>query len=234
MDAAQIMGTFIPRLKEYEKTLLSQFSADIRKNTNPIIAIGGFSGTGKDTVAILARRYFELNLNISLNLIHAGEFVRKIAVESGWDEKNMDEFMAHVQNTQDDEFAEKVDLEIEKHQLKTAILKGGIFVGRMAPFTIGTHGTTIWLEVAAHIIAKRIANDPTRSEYRMNEEELVKKIQSRDKTDGERLERIYEISFRDKKFFDLTLRNEGFSKKELELKINKLLSEKYPINSKED
>ncbi len=231
MDDAQIMGTFIPRLKEFEKILLTQFSIDIEKNTNPIIAIGGFSGTGKDTVAIIVQQYFENNHNLSLDLIHAGEFVRKIAVESGWDEKNMDEFMAHIKNTQDDEFAEKVDLEIEKHQLKTAILEGGIFVGRMAPFTIGAHGTTIWLEVAAQVIAERISSDPTRSEYRMNKDELIKRIQSRDQTDGERLERIYKISFRDKKYFDLTLRNEGFSIEDLELKIIELLSEKYPIKN---
>ena len=52
----------------------------------------------------------------------------------------MDEFMAHIKNTQDIEFAENVDIEIEKRALKTALLNGGIFVGRMAPFAIGTHG----------------------------------------------------------------------------------------------
>ncbi len=222
------MGTLIPRLKEFEKSLLSEFSQEINKKKTPIIAIGGFSGTGKDTVALIVQRYFEIHHNLSLRLVHAGEFVRKIAVESGWDEKNMDEFMAHIKSTKDNEFAEKVDLGIEKHALKTALLEGGIFVGRMAPFAIGTHGTTIWLEVAAHVIAKRISNDPTRAEFRMNEEELIKKIQSRDQTDGDRLERIYEISFREKKFFDLTLRNETFSISDLEEIIIELLKKKYP------
>ncbi|PWI47523.1 hypothetical protein CEE45_11375 [Candidatus Heimdallarchaeota archaeon B3_Heim] len=228
------MGTLIPRLKEYEKSLLSEFSQEILGNKTPIIAIGGFSGTGKDTVASIVQKYFETRHHLSLKLIHAGEFVRKIAVKSGWDEKNMDEFMEHIKNTQDNEFAEKVDLEIEKHALKTALLEGGIFVGRMAPFTIGTHGTTIWLEVAAQVIAQRIANDPTRSEYHMNEEELIKKIQSRDQTDGDRLERIYHVSFRDKKYFDLTLRNESYSLVELEGMIIKLLEEKFSTNNSED
>ena len=221
------MGTFIPRLREFEKSLLSEFSQKIQENTTPIIAIGGFSGTGKDTVAIIVQKFFETRHKSSLKLIHAGEFVRKIAVESGWDEKNLDEFMAHIKNTQDDEFANKVDLEIEKHALKTALLDGGIFVGRMAPFAIGTHGTTIWLEVAAQVIAQRIANDPTRAEFRMKEEDLIKKIQSRDQTDGDRLERIYEISFRDKKLFDLTLRNEALTLLELQDIIIKLLKSKY-------
>ncbi|MHA2164504.1 MAG: AAA family ATPase [Candidatus Hodarchaeales archaeon] len=222
------MGTFIPRLKDFENSLFNDFAKQINENLNPIIAIGGFSGTGKDTVALFVKSYFQKNHNITLKLIHAGEFVRKIAVESGWKEKNLDEFMAHIKNTQDEDFAQKVDIGIEKHALKTALLQGGIFVGRMAPFTIGTHGTTIWLEVAASVIAKRISSDPERSEYHMDNEELISKIQSRDKTDGERLERIYEISFRDKKNFDLTLRNETFNLSQLQSIIEELLFQKYP------
>ena len=222
------MGTFIPRLKDFEKSLFNDFEQQINGNLNPIIAIGGFSGTGKDTVALFVKSYFQNHHNLTLKLIHAGEFVRKIAVESGWEEKNLDEFMAHIKNTQDEDFAKKVDIGIEKHALKTALLQGGIFVGRMAPFTIGTHGTTIWLEVAASIIAERISSDPERSEYHMDHEELISKIQSRDKTDGERLERIYEISFRDKKNFDLTLRNETFNLSQLQSIIEELLLQKYP------
>ena len=224
------MGTFIPRLKDFENSLFNDFAQQINGNLNPIIAIGGFSGTGKDTVALFVKSYFQNNHNITLNLIHAGEFVRKIAVESGWEEKNLDVFMANIKNTQDEDFAQKVDIGIEKHALKTALLQGGIFVGRMAPFTIGTHGTTIWLEVAASIIAKRISSDSERPEYHMDHEELISKIQSRDKTDGERLERIYEISFRDKKNFDLTLRNETFNLSQLQSIIEELLIQKYPQN----
>lgn len=222
------MGTFIPRLKDFEKSLLNDHAQEIKSKETPIIAIGGFSGTGKDTVAIFVKSYFEKYHGQTLKLTHAGEFVRKIAVESGWDEKNLDEFMAHIKNTQDEDFAQKVDIGIEKHALKTALLQGGIFVGRMAPFTIGTHGTTIWLEVAASVIANRVTNDPNRSEYHMDQEKLIRKIKSRDRTDGERLERIYEISFRDKKNFDLTLRNEDYNLTQLESIIDDLLIQKYP------
>ncbi|UCG03120.1 MAG: cytidylate kinase family protein [Candidatus Heimdallarchaeota archaeon] len=209
------MGTLIPHLRDYEEMLLNKFSTKIKKRTTPIIAIGGFSGTGKDTVAIFVQLYFEKYHNISLKIIGSGDFVRKIAVESGWEEKNLDEFMKHIQKTQNEDFAKKVDIEIEKHALKTALLEGGIFIGRMAPYAIGTHGITIWLEVAARVIANRISHDINRSEYGMNEEELIQRITSRDRTDGERLEQIYGISFRDKKKFDLVLRNEGFTLDEL-------------------
>jgi len=228
------MGTFIPRMKDFEKSLLKDNAQGIKDNKNPIVAIGGFSGTGKDTVALFVKSYFQDYHNLALKIIHAGEFVRNIAVESGWDEKNMDEFMMHIKNTQDEDFAEKVDIGIEKHALKTALLQGGIFVGRMAPFAIGTYGTTIWLEVAANVIAKRISNDPDRPEFHMDHDALIEKIQSRDKTDGERLERIYHISFRDRKNFDLTLRNEKYTLSQLKSIVEELLIQKYPTPSKKD
>ncbi len=221
------MGTFVPCLREFEKQFLEEFSTIINTRTNPIIAIGGFSGTGKDTVAQFIHQYFEQNHKVSLKITGAGDFVRKIAVESGWKERNLDEFMKHIKTTQDQEFAKKVDLEIEKYTLKSALLKGGIFIGRMAPYTIGSNGITIWLEVAARVIANRISHDVNRSEFGMNEEELIQRIKSRDRTDGERLEQIYGISFRDKKYFDLTLRNEGYSIEELKEIIEQFLSTKY-------
>lgn len=221
------MGTYLPCLREFEKEILKDFSTTIKNRINPIIAIGGFSGTGKDTVAKFVQEYFEKKHQKSLKIIGSGDFVRKIAVESGWKEKNLDEFMKHIQTTKDQEFAIEVDIEIEKNALKTALLEGGIFIGRMAPFAIGSNGITIWLEVAARVIAHRISRDLNRSEFGMDEEELIKRIQSRDKTDGERLEQIYGISFRDKKYFDLTLRNEGYSLDALKNEIIKLLDAKF-------
>lgn len=221
------MGTYIPRLSDFEEHLLKKFSSIINSRTTPIVAIGGFSGTGKDTVAQFVQQHFKKKYKISLKITGSGDFVRKIAVESGWKERNLDDFMKHIQATQDKEFAEKIDLEIEKYALKTALLEGGIFIGRLAPFVIGSHGITIWLEVAARVIAQRISQDTKRSEFGMKEEELIQRIQSRDRTDGERLEKIYGISFRDKKNFDLTLRNEGYTKEELKKLIKKLLDTKY-------
>ncbi len=220
------MGTFVPFLRNFEKKLLEENLRVINTRTTPIIAIGGFSGTGKDTVASFVQQYFEKKHQIPLKITGAGDFVRKIAIESGWKERNLDEFMKHIQTTQNQEFARKVDIEIEKYALKTALLEGGIFIGRMAPYAIGTHGITIWLEVAARVIANRISRDVRRSEFGISEEELIQRIKSRDKTDGERLEQIYGISFRDKKKFDLTLRNEGYTLEELKERIDEFLSTK--------
>lgn len=220
------MGTFVPFLRNFEKKLLEENLRVINARTTPIIAIGGFSGTGKDTVASFVQQYFEKKHQIPLKITGAGDFVRKIAIESGWKERNLDEFMKHIQTTQNQEFARKVDIEIEKYALKTALLEGGIFIGRMAPYAIGTHGITIWLEVAARVIANRISRDVRRSEFGISEEELIQRIKSRDKTDGERLEQIYGISFRDKKKFDLTLRNEGYTLEELKERIDEFLSTK--------
>ncbi len=223
------MGTFVPFLRDFEKKLLEENTRVINARTTPIIAIGGFSGTGKDTVASFVQQYFERKHQIPLKITGAGDFVRKIAIESGWKERNLDEFMKHIQTTQNQEFARKVDIKIEKYALKTALLEGGIFIGRMAPYAIGSNGITIWLEVAARVIANRISRDTNRSEFGMSEEELIQKIKSRDSTDGRRLEKIYGISFRDKKYFDLTLRNEGYSIEELKEIIEQFLDTKYTI-----
>ncbi|WP_455139661.1 cytidylate kinase-like family protein [Candidatus Hodarchaeum mangrovi] len=220
------MGTFIPCLLEYENQLFENYKEKIRNRKLPIIAIGGFSGTGKDTVAKFVQEYFQREMGILLTISGAGDFVRKIAKESGYEEKRIDEFMKFIKETQNQEFAQKVDIEIEKKALKQALLTGGIFVGRMAPFAIGTHGITIWLEVSARIIAQRLSQDKLRSEYGMNQKELVQRIKSRDETDGARLEEIYGISFRDKKNFDLVLRNEGVSINELKSIVEKLLISK--------
>lgn len=220
------MGTFIPCLLEYENQLFENYKEKIRNRKLPIIAIGGFSGTGKDTVAKFVKEYFQREMGILLTISGAGDFVRKIAKESGYEEKRIDEFMKFIKETQNQEFAQKVDIEIEKKALKQALLTGGIFVGRMAPFAIGTHGITIWLEVSARIIAQRLSQDKLRSEYGMNQKELVQRIKSRDETDGARLEEIYGISFRDKKNFDLVLRNEGVSINELKSIVEKLLISK--------
>jgi cytidylate kinase len=221
------MGTMIPRLQEYEAKLLTEYAETIQKRKTPIIAIGGFSGTGKDTVAIFIRHYFESKHQIPLTITGAGTFIRKIAVESGWEERNLDEFMKHIKSSQDEKFGEEVDLKIERYALRMALLQGGIFVGRMAPFAIGTHGTTIWLEVTAPVIAARIARDSNRVEFGMSEQELIRRIRLRDSTDGDRLERIYGISFRDRYHFDLTLRNEGMTIIQLEGTIKSLLDKKY-------
>ncbi|WP_455464129.1 cytidylate kinase-like family protein [Candidatus Hodarchaeum mangrovi] len=226
------MGTFIPCLLEYENQLFENYKEKIRNRKLPIIAIGGFSGTGKDTVAKFVQEYFQREMGILLTISGAGDFVRKIAKESGYEEKRIDEFMKFIKETQNQEFAQKVDIEIEKKALKQALLTGGIFVGRMAPFAIGTHGITIWLEVSARIIAQRLSQDKLRSEYGMNQKELVQRIKSRDETDGARLEEIYGISFRDKKNFDLVLRNEGVSINELKSIVEKLLISKKEENIK--
>jgi cytidylate kinase len=135
--------------------------------------------------------------------------------------------MKHIKSSQDEKFAEEVDLKIERYALRMALLQGGIFVGRMAPFAIGTHGTTIWLEVTALVIAARITRDSNRVEFGMPEQELIRRIRLRDSTDGDRLERIYGISFRDRYNFDLTLRNEGMTITQLEDKIKNILDKRY-------
>jgi len=65
------MGTYIPTLRAYESQLLEEFFSVIKARKTPIIAIGGFSGTGKDTVALFIQEYFKKfhNINLKITLI---------------------------------------------------------------------------------------------------------------------------------------------------------------------
>ncbi len=218
------MGTYLPTLLDTETEILSQYSVQIKTRNSPIIAIGGFSGTGKDTTALFVQQYYKERHKTNLNIIGAGILVRQTAKDLGYDKQDLELFTKSVQT--DPEFALKVDREIERRTLKTALLEGGIFLGRMTPFVVGDWGLTIWLEVAARVIAERISYDEARPEFGLNEAIIEKKIRLRDLTDGDRLEKTYQISFREAKTrFDLTLRNEDLSKEELEEKIYEFLEQ---------
>ncbi|MFX0205952.1 MAG: hypothetical protein ACFFDT_08185 [Candidatus Hodarchaeota archaeon] len=216
------MGTYLPSLINTEKAIITKYINKINDRKTPIIAIGGFSGTGKDTIASYVQQFYKEKRGINLEIIGAGFLVRQTAKDLGYNEKNLEKFTKSVLT--DQKFAQEVDLEIEKQTLKTALLEGGIFLGRMTPFVVGDWGLTIWLEVSAQIIAKRITIDKTRPEFGLNEEIIEEKVRLRDLTDGERLEQTYQISFRDSiAQFDFVLRNEGLSKEELRKKIFYLL-----------
>lgn len=221
------MGTFIPILEKFELELLAKHSKEIKSRKNPLIAISGFSGVGKDTIALIVQNYFEKQ-GYDLKISGAGDFVRKIAVESGYSEKDLDKFMKFVKEEQNEEFAQKVDLEIEKHALKQGLLEGGIFVGRMATFAIGEWGLTLWITTSAEVIAERISSDKNRAEYGLDKEEIIKRVKLRDITDRNRLEQIYNVSFKlSLPKFDLIIENERKNKEELKNWIYKLLKEKF-------
>ncbi|MFW9995281.1 MAG: AAA family ATPase [Candidatus Odinarchaeota archaeon] len=186
------MGTWIPLLVIKEKELLEKRS---KLGTNPpiVVAIGGLSGTGKDTLSNRILERINSDYGIQLQKYNAGDFIRELAVKNGFPPEDLDKFVDKVKD--EPGFSRKVDIFIEEQTLTKAIEGGGIFTGRMAPFTIGNHGFTVFLKADPLVIANRLVNDENRAEYGCQEEQVARKIRKRDKADIERLKRVYSINF---------------------------------------
>ncbi len=185
------MGTWLKKLQEYEKELLNQLPSPYE--IPPIIAIGGFSGSGKDTTAARVQFLLKKRLNLDLPIYSAGAFVRKLAYEKGYPENQLHLFMELA--TKSEQYQRDVDEYIEKSHLKTALTKGGIFIGRLAPFTIGDWGLTVFLTCDLKIIVKRLQSDPKRAEYGKPIEEIEENVIRRDEADIKRLQTFYHFNF---------------------------------------
>lgn len=210
--------TFLPYLIPFEEELVKKLNIK-DKPANPIIAIGGLSGTGKDTHASLLQKKLEERNGLELEVTVAGHFVRELAREEGFEEKNIEQFMKKYETIE--KFAETVDKKIERTTLELALRNGGIFVGRMAAFAVGRWGFTVWLTVSPEIAAQRIITDQKRPEFGLSLGEMVKKIVDRDKTDTRRLERVYGIKIKDLiKKVDLVVSND-YPKEQVSEKIYK-------------
>ena len=194
--------TFLPFLFEYEKELVKEYG--IEKPLHPIIAISGFSGTGKNTHANLLRERIAEEMGIELEVFDAGKIVREMAAKSGIGEDELDKFYSKFKKL------EELDKEIEKETLRKMIVEGGIFVGRMSCFTAGKWGFKVWLTAPLEVIAKRIVSDPHRPEYGMDVKKAKEYIKKRDETDKKRLEKTYGIKFDELiKRVDLVIENTG-------------------------
>ena len=94
------MGTWIPDLFDLEKKLFQKLT--LEKRSPPIIiAIGGFSGTGKDTLSLKLMERIEKDLGIRYEKYNAGDFIRKIAVEEGFPPAELDRFIDKIKDSRE-------------------------------------------------------------------------------------------------------------------------------------
>lgn len=188
--------TFIPFLHDFEQQLCRELHISSPKDLQgPIIAIGGFSGVGKDTLGVSIRERLK-SLGINLKVYGSGQYIREYSRRMGYPDAHLDDFLQAIRN--DENFAQEVDHFVDKQTLSEALGRGqGIFIGRMAPFVIGSWGLTIWVSVDPSTRASRLVTDPKRPEYGLSKEEVFERIERRDNNDIARLERIYSINFHD-------------------------------------
>lgn len=184
--------TLIPFLHNYETELCNDLHISSPNDLKgPLIAIGGFSGVGKDTLAINLRDQLKSH-GINLKIYGSGQHIREYARRMGFSEAHLDDFLEQIKH--DENFANEVDHFVDKQTLAEALGRGqGIFIGRMAPFVVGHWGITIWVSVQPETRATRLITDPNRPEYGLSKDEVFRRIQKRDENDIARLERIYNI-----------------------------------------
>ncbi len=188
------MGTWLEKLVPFEKKILEELR--IRNELeldHMVIAIGGLSGTGKDTLAANLKSFIEERFDCKLEIMSAGRFIRDFAEGKGYQQVDMDHFVTSIQDSK--EFKENIDLMVDQSILKTALEKGGIFVGRMAPFAIGNWGLSIYLKCSPAIVARRLITDPKRAESGQNYQKVKHKIITRDEADRKRLGEFYDTDF---------------------------------------
>jgi cytidylate kinase len=200
--------TYLPRLRELEQRLLKEHGLPKK----PIITIGGWSGTGKDTAAYNLQKLLAKD-GIRLDVFVAGDIFRAAARKAGFSERELEKFSASLKS-------EDLDIKVDNELLEQALTKGGIFVGRLAPAVVGEHGIKIWIETDAKVIAERISNDKERKEYGMPTAELAKRIAERNEVDAVRYKKIYGIDPEKLKTkYDLVLNNSKLTKEQAAKKL---------------
>ena len=224
-----VVYTLIPFLQNYETELCKNLHiTSLNDLKGPIIAIGGFSGVGKDTLAINIRERLKSH-GIDLKIYGSGQHIREYARRVGYSEAHLDDFLQEIKN--DENFANEVDHFVDKQTLAQALGRGqGIFIGRMAPFVIGKWGITIWVSVQPETRATRLVTDPNRPEYGMPKEEVFQRINKRDDNDIERLQRIYNIKLKEIiTHLDLQLENTKNTIRQSELIAYETIIKKYQL-----
>jgi len=200
--------TYLPRLRELEQRLLKEHG----QPKHPIIAIGGWSGTGKDTAAYNLQKLLSKD-GVRLDVFVAGDIFRAAARKAGFSERELEKFSASLKS-------EDLDIKVDNELLEQALTKGGIFVGRLAPAIVGEHGIKIWIETDTKVIAERISNDKERKEYSMPIAELAKRIAERNEVDATRYKKIYGIGPEKLKTkYDLVLNNSKLTKEQAAKKL---------------
>src|SRR3989344_3933239 len=160
-------NTWIPYLKNYEKSLIKKYG----KPKKPIITISGLAGVGKDTHSKILQERLVKELKLRLKIWRSSDFFRSAARQYGYTEARLVEFNKRI--TEDRKLAEKIDHYIETKTLETVIKNGGIFVGRITFAVVGKWGFNIFLKVDPNIAVERIHKDETRPEYGLDQQTIM-------------------------------------------------------------
>lgn len=122
--------TYLKRFDALEKELIKKYGTP----RGPLIAIGGWAGTGKDTAAKNLRKLLRKRNGMNLPFKVTGRIMRAEARKAGFDEGEMGKFVKYLSKKGED-----MDIYADKKTMQTALKNGcGIYVGRIAPWSCTT------------------------------------------------------------------------------------------------
>ncbi len=181
--------TYLKRFEPLEKRLVDKYGVP----KGPIIAIGGLSGTGKDTAAKKLRALFLSRKGTDLPVNIAGEMIRAAAKEAGYKPDETHLFVKHLEKHDKG----RLDSLVEEKTIELAISSGcGIYVGRMAPLALyhlktkAGNAVLIWMETDPNVIAARLQKDKDRPDYFGKLiEEIKRMVKERDDKDTARFKK---------------------------------------------
>ena len=157
-----------------------------------VIAISGFHGTGKSSLAK------ELSKEFSLKLISSGIVFRKIAEEKNL---SLEELSRLAEESSD------IDLLIDEH-LKRIALQGNVIADALLSGWMlrGIADIKIWLKAPLEVRIRRIADREKRS-Y----EEAFRETISREESEKKRFKKYYGIDLNDLSIYDFVLTTHPYS-----------------------
>jgi cytidylate kinase len=164
------------------------------KDLGMLLVVGGPGGSGSSTIAKLLASKF------SLNYVYAGQIMRRIAKEKGFD--SLENFLKAL-NTQE---SEKIDEVIDRKIIRLSysenvLIESKIFSALAFKLQIPTT-ISIWLDAKVDVRAKR----KSKSEKCKTIEEIKKELGERLKYDNERYSKLYDIDYMSpKKYNDIVL-----------------------------
>lgn len=177
-----------------------------------IVTISGKAGSGKSTVAKL------LSEKLKLRHYSIGDLMRAMASDKGIGLMELNK-LAEKDNS--------IDLELDKRLKELGKTKDNFVVdGRLAAFFIPNAQVRVFLDTNDKVRAERILKDKREHEQSKDLNEMVKKIQEREKSEKKRYQQYYSVDYLDKKLYNLFIDTTELNPNDVVEKIIKFVGTK--------
>lgn len=178
-----------------------------------IVTISGKAGSGKSTVAKL------LSEKLKLKHYSIGDLMRAMASDKGISLIELNKLAEHNKS---------IDLELDNRLKELRKAKDNFVVdGRLAAFFIPNAQVRVFLDTNDKIRAERILKDRREHEKSNDLNEMVKKIQEREKSEKKRYQQYYGVDYLDKKLYNLLIDTTELNPNDVVEKIIKFVETKH-------